>query len=80
MNIGKAILEYSADYYRYYELYAHMPNQKKVYSLYIQGTNYRQSCRYRRYGAVSGWKGLKTFCDRGGWESYKGTDHYFNKK
>ena len=28
LNLGKAILEYSADYYEEYELYSHSPNRK----------------------------------------------------
>ena len=28
LNLGKAILEYSADYYNEYELYSHAPNRK----------------------------------------------------
>lgn len=29
MNLGKAILEYSLDYYQEYELYSHSPNRKQ---------------------------------------------------
>ena len=29
---------------------------------------------------MPGWKELKRFCDRDGWELYKNTDHYFYRK
>ena len=29
---------------------------------------------------MPGWKELKRFCDRDGWELYKDTDHYFYRK
>lgn len=29
LNLGKAILEYSTDYYNEYELYSHTPNRKR---------------------------------------------------
>ena len=29
---------------------------------------------------MPGWKELKHFCERDGWELYKDTDHYFYRK
>lgn len=29
---------------------------------------------------MPGWKELKRFCERDGWELYKNTDHYFYRK
>lgn len=29
---------------------------------------------------MPGWKNLKRFCERDGWECYKKTDHYFYRK
>lgn len=29
---------------------------------------------------MPGWKELKRFCDRDGWELYKDMDHYFYRK
>ncbi|MDE7416172.1 MAG: type II toxin-antitoxin system HicA family toxin [Lachnospiraceae bacterium] len=29
---------------------------------------------------MPGWKELKRFCDKDGWELYKNTDHYYYRK